>query len=145
MFSLSYIIGFGYNNPIVSTIIAFFVIFVGSVLILKKRKNSVKTISVAVQKQLNELENVLARAKRGYYDYTANVIQKRIDKIRSKHSYVNNVIPPLIGVFTMGVPVYFLWLPLLIISLPLLGALAVTYPEYIRKFFNMFATKKLDS
>lgn len=140
---LIFILTFGYYYSTVSLLFLLGYLFVGGVAILRRQKTIkadneeyfVKAIAAA---ERDEREN------RNYYTLHRSSMENLEELHRRRAANGSPILPLFLLVLSM-VPMYFIYLPLLTLALPIFLAVVVVYPELIKKFFSLFTPKKVDA
>jgi Flp pilus assembly protein TadB len=140
------LLAFGKNNPTISLCVVFAFLFVYSVVILRKRRK----VSDAVNQDINEVkakvneqhEEVTRLLKRSYR--TAEMLKNDSDivAIRKADAAVSSYNHMLVAGLAWAIPVYYLWAPLIALTLPVTLALACVYPDKLRNLISKTVDSK---
>lgn len=140
------LLAFGKNNPTISLCVVFAFLFVYSVVILRKRRK----VSDAVNQDINEVkakvdaqhEEVTRLLKRSYR--TAEMLKNDSDivAIRKADAAVSSYNHMLVAGLAWAIPVYYLWAPLIALTLPATLALACVYPDKLRNLISKTVDSK---
>lgn len=129
---ISTLLSFGKLNAGISIGVTFTFLFLYSVVILRKRR----AVSEVYTADLNELE-LLARNEEvsnarlsAYNRVTRN--KEALEALRNGSGVIDAYNHMLLAGFAFCIPVYFLWLPALILTLPIGLALACVYPDKVK-------------
>lgn len=140
------IFSYGKNNPTVSLAIVFVFLFIYSVVILRKRR----AVSDAMKIDIKPLEDKVDAEKeyansyraKGFYAGDVAMSQNKLDAVRKASQVVDGYNHMLLAGLAWAVPVYYLWAPLLALTLPISLALACVYPDKIRNLISKTVDSK---
>lgn len=129
---INQILGFSKAYPLWSLVVTLVFLFVYSVILLRKRRAIKTLIDIDIEdagKLVSMEEKVNARVS---YYYRVNASEKTLNTVRNASKIIDSYNHLLFAGFLWAIPVYFLWLPLAIITLPITLALACVYPDKLK-------------
>lgn len=137
------ILTFGYNNPYLSLGVLALAIFIFSIFVLRDNGHIADAITAHMAKhevianayELDSKNRGYSYSNKFHEEYNESLKElKRLQKLEEDYNPIFNLIS---GIVIGFVPVYFLWLPLILIATPIvLAYVIVNQKSIIRKMFG---------
>lgn len=131
------ILQYGKNNPTVSLCVVAIFLFIYSVVILRKRRFvkdkfdvDIKALEDKVKAEKEYIDNTTTR--RSAYLLRTAESAPALAEMRKASRIIDSYNHMLLAGLAWAVPVYFLWAPIAVLTVPVGLAMACVYPDKIR-------------
>jgi len=129
---INYLLTFAKNNPLVSLLVAGVFLFVYTVVVLRKRRVLITTVESKLEVLNNSKQAISYSKYDGFIDRKTITTDMAKDLKTITHSHIHAM---AIGLCAT-VLVYFWWVPMIILAVPIALAIVAVYPDRIKKLLS---------